>query len=64
MKREYNDAFENQEPLQNENILAGNIPGQKKAVETVEKETKVPEQKTEVVETKVADTKKEEDLKR
>lgn len=63
VKREYNDAFENQEPLQNENILAGNIPGQKKAVETVEKETKVPEQKTEVVETKVADTKKEEDLK-
>ena len=27
----YNDEFENQSPLENENILAGNIPGQKKA---------------------------------
>ena len=27
----YNDEFEKQSPLENENILAGNIPGQKKA---------------------------------
>ncbi len=27
----YNDEFENQSPLENENILAGNMPGQKKA---------------------------------
>lgn len=29
-KKEYNDDIENQEPLENENIKAGNIPGQKK----------------------------------
>jgi N-acetylmuramoyl-L-alanine amidase len=29
-KKEYNDAFENQEPIENENVKAGNIPGQKK----------------------------------
>ncbi len=29
IKREYNDELENQEPLENENIKAGNIPGQK-----------------------------------
>lgn len=28
-KKEYNDEIENQEPLENENIKAGNIPGQK-----------------------------------
>jgi N-acetylmuramoyl-L-alanine amidase len=27
----YNDEFENQSPLENENVLAGNIPGQKKS---------------------------------
>lgn len=32
-KKEYNDEFENQTPLQNENVLAGNIPGQKKVVD-------------------------------
>ena len=37
-KKEYDDAFENQEPLENENIKAGNIPGQKKAVEEEEEE--------------------------
>lgn len=28
-KKEYNDAIENQEPLENENIKAGNLPNQK-----------------------------------
>ncbi|MEI6019960.1 MAG: N-acetylmuramoyl-L-alanine amidase [Bacteroidota bacterium] len=28
-KKEYNDAIENQEPLENENIMAGNLPNQK-----------------------------------
>jgi len=28
-KKEYNDDIENQEPLENENIKAGNLPGQK-----------------------------------
>ena len=37
-KKEYNDAIENQEPLENENIKAGNIPGQKKAGEDDEEE--------------------------
>ena len=56
-KKEYNDDFENQEPLENENIKAGNIPGQKKApdedesedLKTVlpEKEKKEPEKTTE-----------------
>jgi N-acetylmuramoyl-L-alanine amidase len=30
-KKEYNDEIENQKPIENENIKAGNIPGQKKA---------------------------------
>lgn len=30
VKKEYTDAIENQVPLENENIKAGNIPGQKK----------------------------------
>jgi N-acetylmuramoyl-L-alanine amidase len=30
-KKKYDDEFENQEPLENENVLAGNIPGQRKA---------------------------------
>ncbi len=37
-KKEYDDEFENQEPLENENIKAGNIPGQKKASEEEEEE--------------------------
>jgi N-acetylmuramoyl-L-alanine amidase len=41
-KKEYNDEFENQEPLENENILAGNIPGQKKATDEVEEEVDKP----------------------
>ncbi len=32
-KKEYNDEFENQEPLENENVKAGNLPGQKTAME-------------------------------
>lgn len=32
-KKEYNDEFENQVPLENENIKAGNLPGQKKVEE-------------------------------
>jgi N-acetylmuramoyl-L-alanine amidase len=29
-KKEYNDEIENQKPIENENVKAGNIPGQKK----------------------------------
>jgi N-acetylmuramoyl-L-alanine amidase len=43
-KKEYNDEFENQEPLENENILAGNIPGQKKASDEVEDDVDKPEE--------------------
>jgi len=58
-KKEYNDEFENQEALENENVKAGNLPGVKKAsedddedgeaVKPVEKETKEDPDKNEVV---------------
>jgi N-acetylmuramoyl-L-alanine amidase len=41
-KKEYDDEFENQEPLENENILAGNISGQKKATDEVEEDVDKP----------------------
>lgn len=46
-KKEYNDAIENQEPLENENIKAGNIPRQKKADDEDEEEEKKEDIKTE-----------------
>lgn len=49
-KKEYHDDIENQEPLENENIKAGNIPGQKKAEDDEEEEEKKEEVKTEVKE--------------
>ena len=49
-KKEYNDDIENQEPLENENIKAGNIPGQKKADDDDEEEEKKEELKTNVKE--------------
>lgn len=50
-KKEYNDEYENQKPLENENILAGNIPGQKKVVEEEEEDVKpVEKEKPPVVE--------------
>lgn len=33
LKKEYNDAFENEAAIENENIKAGNLPGQKKSNE-------------------------------
>ncbi|MGZ3901111.1 MAG: N-acetylmuramoyl-L-alanine amidase family protein [Bacteroidia bacterium] len=48
VRKEYIDEIENQVPLENENVKAGNIPGQKKADpddELVEEEKK-PEEKT------------------
>jgi N-acetylmuramoyl-L-alanine amidase len=44
-KKEYNDDIENQEPLENENIKAGNIPGQKKVEEDEDDEEKKEEPK-------------------
>lgn len=44
-KKEYNDDIENQEPLENENIKAGNIPGQKKVEEDEDDEQKKEELK-------------------
>jgi N-acetylmuramoyl-L-alanine amidase len=41
-KKEYHDELENQEPLENENIKAGNIPGQKKAVDDEEEDEVKP----------------------
>ncbi len=40
-KRNYDDDIENQEPLENENIKAGNIPGQKKNNDEEEPEEEV-----------------------
>ena len=39
-KKDYDDEFENQTPLENENLLAGNIPGKKKADDEDEEEQK------------------------
>ncbi|MEO6304633.1 MAG: N-acetylmuramoyl-L-alanine amidase, partial [Bacteroidia bacterium] len=47
-KKEYNDDIENQVPLENENIKAGNIPGQKKADDEDEEDDKKEELKVEV----------------
>lgn len=49
-KKEYNDDIENQVPLENENVKAGNIPGQKKVVDDDEdeEEEKQPEKKEEI----------------
>lgn len=55
-KKVYDDEYENQEPLENENILAGNIPGQKKATE--EEEDEKPAEKVDP-QTKKPDIKKE-----
>ncbi len=52
-KREYNDEFENQESLENENIKAGNNPGQKITPdEDEEEEQKAPEKEKQVEEQK------------
>lgn len=42
VKRDYNDELENQEPLENENIKAGNLPGQKPKDEEEEMEEPAP----------------------
>lgn len=57
-KKEYNDAIENQVPLDNENIKAGNIPGQKKTdpEDDLEEEEKKPEEKKEMKEPEKKDT--------
>jgi N-acetylmuramoyl-L-alanine amidase len=50
-KKDYNDDIENQLALENENIKAGNIPGQKKPDpdDELDDEDKVPEKTPEVV---------------
>jgi N-acetylmuramoyl-L-alanine amidase len=45
VKREYNDAFENQVPLENENLKAGNIPGAKKLADDDDDEVVKPPDK-------------------
>jgi N-acetylmuramoyl-L-alanine amidase len=42
-KKEYSDSIENQEPLENENIKAGNVPGQKKGEDEEEENEVKPE---------------------
>jgi N-acetylmuramoyl-L-alanine amidase len=37
-KKDYNDEIENQKPLENENIKAGNIPGQRKLIDEEDEE--------------------------
>ena len=54
-KKEYNDEIENQKPIENENIKAGNIPGQKKAEDDEDEDVKVETKKDD--KEKVNDTK-------
>ncbi len=59
-KKEYNDEFENQEVLENENIKAGNIPGQKNgADEDDDDEPKLAEKEKPEPEIKKEPAKKE-----
>lgn len=62
VKREYNDAFENQTPLQNENVLAGNVPGQKKTSDDDNDDDEV-ETKPEIKSPEVVAVKKQDSLK-
>ena len=52
-KKDYNDDIENQDPLENENIKAGNLPGQKAKEE--EDETDTVEEKKDTTEYKLKD---------
>jgi N-acetylmuramoyl-L-alanine amidase len=56
VKKEYNDEFENQTPLDNENILAGNIPGQKKSEDEDDEDDNLEKK----IETKITTNKPEE----
>ena len=56
-KKEYNDEFENQVALENENIKAGNLPPQKKE-EDEEDDLKEPEKKAETKDSVVVEPKK------
>ncbi len=47
-KKEYSDDIENQAPIENENIKAGNIPGKKMADDDEDEEEKKEEAKTEI----------------
>lgn len=47
-KKEYNDEIENQKPIENENIKAGNIPGQKKAEDDEDEDEKKEGVKVEI----------------
>lgn len=60
-KREYNDDIENQLPLENENIKAGNIPGQKiiDPDDDEEDEKKADDKKDNAVNTLTVEPKKE-----
>ncbi len=56
-KKTYNDEFENQIPLENENIKAGNIPGQKKAEDEDEEDVMEEKTVTEIKKEKLNDSK-------
>ncbi len=51
-KRDYDDELENQEPLENENIKAGNIPGQKAKDEDEESDNGEEQEKKDSVKSK------------
>ncbi|MCE3259099.1 MAG: N-acetylmuramoyl-L-alanine amidase [Bacteroidetes bacterium] len=61
-KKEYNDDIENQTPLENENIKAGNIPGQKKIdpEDEIDEEEEPKKEEPKKEEPKKDDLKKEE----
>lgn len=57
-KKEYNDEIENQDPLENENIKAGNLPGQKAKDEDDEDDTADTDTKKDSSEVKAKDDNK------
>ena len=64
-KKEYNDGLENQEPLENENIKAGNLPGQKPPEDEDEvEEKKLETKKDSVVVTQETELKNKEEVEK
>lgn len=57
-KKEYKDEFENQSPIENENVIAGNVPGQKKLEEEDDEDDTEKKEEAKPVEIKIEEAKK------
>lgn len=60
VKKEYNDEIENQTPLENENVKAGNIPGQRKNIDEDEDDEEKEKKPTLTKDTTIVKTSKTE----